>query len=448
MRRCNLVQEATPTIAAQLNSSGLNRSELAEYFKRVRRTTEALCAPLATEDYVVQPIDDVSPPKWHLAHTTWFFETMFLERLKPDYRPYHPQYAFLFNSYYHSLGERWKRPERGVLSRPTVSEIYKYRAAIDQSMLALIDEIPEAGWEAVSRLIVLAINHEQQHQELLVADVKYILGANPLHPVYGAKSPTESAAKRNSRPNELRYIEIPGAVYDIGYHEAGFCYDNEQPPHKVLLQDFLLASRLVTNGEYLEFLRDGGYSDFRHWLSDGWEAVQQNGWTSPLFWKEIDGEWYETTLRGLPKLEPEQPVCHVSYYEAEAFASWAGKRLPTEQEWEVAANANSALIEGGNFLDSGLFQPKPLGAQTAPGAVSQLFGDVWEWTSSAYLPYPGYRHAEGPWGEYNGKFMVNQMVLRGGSCATPKDHFRITYRNFFQPDKRWQFMGIRLADDR
>jgi len=447
------VQELTPPIAAERKDSRLDRPELAGYFKRIRRTTEALCAPLATEDYVVQPIADVSPPKWHLAHTTWFFETMFLERLKSDYRVYHPQYAFLFNSYYQSLGDRWNRPQRGVLSRPTVSEVYKYRAAVDQSMLALIDEIPEPDWEAVSRLIVLAINHEQQHQELLVADMKYILGANPLHPVYRAKGAEAPVAGRSggtnpARAGDLQYVQIPAGLKEIGFEGGGFCYDNEQPRHKVFLQDFLLANRLVTNSAYLEFVLDGGYSDYRHWLSDGWDAVERNGWTSPLFWKQVDGDWYEITLQGLLKLHPEQPVCHVSYYEAEAFASWAGKRLPTEQEWEVAANLNAAAVEDGNFLDSELFQPTPLGPAPGSGQVSQLFGDVWEWTQSAYLPYPGYRHEEGPLGEYKGKFMVNQMVLRGGSCATPKDHFRITYRNFFQPDKRAQFMGIRLAHDR
>ncbi len=241
---------------------------------------------------------------------------------------------------------------------------------------------------------------------------------------------------------------MPGGLYEIGYDEAGFCYDNEQPRHKVFLRDFLLADRLVTNREYLEFVNAGGYSDFRHWLSDGWNAVQQNGWTSPLFWKEIDGDWHEITLHGLVALQPDQPVCHVSYYEAEAYASWAEKRLPTEQEWEVAANIHAAGIESGNFMDSQLFQPRAIESEPVSGDIRQLFGDVWEWTQSAYLPYPGYRHEEGPLGEYNGKFMVNQMVLRGGSCATPRDHFRITYRNFFQPDKRAQFMGIRLADDR
>lgn len=443
------MQEVTPPIAVDLTGARLDRSELRDYFKRVRRTTEALCAPLQTEDYVVQPIEDVSPPKWHLAHTTWFFETMFLERLKTGYRSYHPQYAFLFNSYYQSLGERWNRPQRGVLSRPTVAEVYKYRAAVDESMLAFIDEIPEAEWEAISGLIVLAINHEQQHQELLVADMKYILGANPLHPAYGPKPAAPREVRSSSaRLADLRYLPIPGGVYEIGYDQPGFCYDNEQPRHKAFLQDFLLANRLVTNGQYLEFVRDGGYSDFRHWLSDGWDAVQQNGWTSPLFWKQIDDEWHEITLQGLSKLQPDQPVCHVSYYEAEAFASWAGKRLPTEQEWEIAANANADSIEEGNFLDSGLLRPAALRSTAGADDINQLFGDVWEWTQSAYLPYPGYRHEEGPLGEYNGKFMINQMVLRGGSCATPKDHFRITYRNFFQPDKRWQFMGIRLADGR
>ncbi|HXK59305.1 MAG TPA: ergothioneine biosynthesis protein EgtB [Acidobacteriota bacterium] len=444
------MQQATAPIASGSVTQPLERAQLAEYFQRVRHSSEALCAPLATEDYVVQPITDVSPPKWHLAHTTWFFETMFLQHRKAGYKVYHPQYAFLFNSYYQSLGDRWNRPQRGVLSRPTVAEVYEYRAAIDKSMTAFIDEIPEADWEDLSRLIVLAINHEQQHQELLVADIKYILGVNPLHPVYQARETADRQVQARSQKwtgvPAMNYVHFPGALYEIGHDSGGFCYDNEQPRHKVFLQDFLLADRLVTNAEYLEFVCDGGYSDFRHWLSDGWDAVQQNGWTSPIYWKQMDGEWYEITLQGLKPLEPDQPVCHVSYYEAEAFASWAGKRLPTEQEWEVAANASAKAIEDGNFLDSGLLQPKPL---TPDGSshIQQLFGDVWEWTQSAYLPYPAYRHEQGPLGEYNGKFMINQMVLRGGSCATPKDHFRITYRNFFQPDKRWQFLGIRLADD-
>jgi ergothioneine biosynthesis protein EgtB len=459
VRGTTSVQKTAMPSSARAYPIPVSRTGLLEYFKRVRRTTELLCAPLVTEDYVVQPIEDVSPPKWHLAHTTWFFETMFLVRSKPGYQPYHPQYAFLFNSYYQSLGERWNRPQRGVLSRPTVAEVYKYRGAVDEAMAAFIEELDERDWETTSDLIVLAINHEQQHQELLVGDMKYILGANPLHPTYdstallshfggsqGSTSRGGSAAKPGTI--DLKYADIPGGIHGIGHDQPGFCYDNERPRHKVFVNDFGLANRLVTNREYLDFVRDGGYSDFRHWLSDGWEAVQQNGWTAPLFWKEIDGDFCEITLHGIEKLQPDQPVCHVSYYEAEAYASWAGKRLPTEQEWEAAAAREATSVQAGNFMDSGLLRPRPAVERASSGAIAQLFGDVWEWTQSAYLPYPGYRHEEGPLGEYNGKFMINQMVLRGGSCATPQDHFRITYRNFFQPDKRWQFMGIRLADDR
>ncbi len=449
------MEESVESASAPVNTLPAVRTELVEYFRRVRRITELLCAPLATEDYVVQPIEDVSPPKWHLAHTTWFFETMFLVRLKPGYQPYHPQYAFLFNSYYQSLGERWSRPQRGVLSRPTVADVYKYRAAVDEAMVSFIGQLSEGDWEKISRLLVLAINHEQQHQELLVADIKYILGANPLHPVYDSTGlrnrPQESEAGGAPAVNpglvEFGYLDIPAGIYGIGHNQPGFCYDNEQPRHQVFLTDFAFAERLVTNREYLDFVRDGGYSDYRHWLSDGWDAVQRHGWAAPLFWKEIDGDLYEITLHGGEKLQPDQPVCHVSYYEAEAYASWAGKRLPTEQEWEVAASRGGPPATG-NFLDTGLLQPRPAAKLPGSGDIAQLFGDVWEWTQSAYLPYPGYRHGEGPLGEYNGKFMVNQMVLRGGSCATPQDHFRITYRNFFQPDKRWQYMGVRLADDR
>jgi len=449
------VQKSTLAETARLNDPGLSRTELTEHFKRVRDITELLCAPLTTEDYVVQPIEDVSPPKWHLAHTTWFFETMLLGRFKPGYRPFHPRYAFLFNSYYQSLGERWNRPQRGVLSRPTVAEVYKYREAVDESMVSLIEGAAERDWENLSRLLVLGLNHEQQHQELLVADMKYVLGANPLHPVYDTavlrdyfKSNANGVAAKRSSAGGLGYVELPGGVYSIGHDQPGFCYDNEQPRHQVLLKDFALANRLVTNREYVEFIRDGGYSDFRHWLSDGWDVVKQRGWNAPLFWHEDDEELFEITLHGVEKLQLDQPVCHVSYYEAEAYASWAGKRLPTEHEWVVAARAHATPLEQANFMDAGPLQPRPETGDSHPEGIGQLLGDVWEWTRSAYLPYPGYRHEEGPLGEYNGKFMINQMVLRGGSCATPRDHFRVTYRNFFQPDKRWQFMGIRLADDR
>ncbi len=293
--------------------------------------------------------------------------------------------------------------------------------------------------------MVLALNHEQQHQELLLTDIKYILSLNPTLPVYQKQSP-EVIQKKENAPTQSRFKEFPGGVYEIGYQGEGFYYDNERPVHKQYLEDFKLQNRLVTNAEFLAFIEDGGYRDFRFWLSDGWKKVQAENWEAPLYWRKIDGKWYEWTLSGLQPLNPAAPVCHVSYFEADAYAQWMGKRLPTEAEWEVAARLSDLNSAEGNFMDSGLLHPRPLQQTDAGNKLHQMLGDVWEWTGSAYLPYPGYRRIEGPLGEYNGKFMVNQMVLRGGSCATPADHIRITYRNFFQPDKRWQFMGFRLAD--
>ncbi len=423
----------------------MQRTELTKYFMRVRQVSENICKPLEIEDYVVQPVPDVSPPKWHLGHTTWFYETVFLEKYVPEYEPFHPLYSFLFNSYYQSFGERWERPRRGVLTRPTVKEVYEYRSAVTGQMLELIETVDEKDWPEFSRLLVLALNHEQQHQELLLTDIKYILAVNPLFPVY--QEPAAGEAQQHSAPIQGEWINFKGDVYEIGYRGDKFCYDNEQPVHRQHVKEFRLQNRLVTNEEYLEFINDGGYQDFRHWLSDGWDAIRINGWSSPLYWQKVEGAWHEITLGGLRKLNPTEPVCHVSYYEAEAYASWAGKRLPTEAEWEVAARVSKVTPEQGNFYDDRHFHPLSIRQSSQGNSLQQMLGDVWEWTGSAYLPYPGYRHAEGALGEYNGKFMVNQMVLRGGSCATSRDHARITYRNFFQPDKRWQFMGIRLADD-
>ena len=411
------------------------------YFLKVREASEEICQPLQTEDFVVQPIEDVSPPKWHLGHTSWFYEAMFLERSLSDYQPFHPQYGFLFNSYYRTLGERWDRPRRGVLSRPSVKEVYEYRGAITQRMIDFIESVDEMQWDELEKLLLLALNHEQQHQELLVTDIKYILATNPLFPVYRQVQQTE----QNDKVMPATFINVPGGLYGIGHKGAGFCYDNEQPHHQVNLNPFLIQNRLVTNAEYLEFIEAGGYQDFRHWLSDGWDTILKFGWKSPLHWIQLDGQWYEITLSGLRELRPAAPVCHVSYYEAEAYASWANKRLPTEIEWEVAANQYKVQAENGNFWEDLTYHPQPM-KQNKHDRLQQMLGDVWEWTGSSYLPYPGYRHDDGPLGEYNGKFMVNQLVLRGGSCATPRDHIRITYRNFFQPDKRWQFTGFRLAD--
>ncbi|MEJ2636248.1 MAG: ergothioneine biosynthesis protein EgtB [Calditrichia bacterium] len=426
----------------------MQRAELVQYFNRVRKASEQICHPLENEDYVVQPVEDVSPPKWHLGHTTWFYEAMFLNQLVPDYQPYHPLYSFIFNSYYHSFGDRWERPRRGNLSRPTVKDIYDYRSAVTEQMLELIENIEEPKWPDFSKLLVLALNHEQQHQELLVTDIKYILAMNPLYPVYRKLFGNETAAEPPASVKSS-FIDFEGGVYSIGYDGNDFCYDNEQPVHKKYVDGFRLQNRLVTNAEYLQFMNNGGYKDFRYWLSDGLDTILKNGWTAPLHWIKLDNDWYEMTLNGLRELVPEAPVCHVSYYEAEAYAKWAGKRLPTEEEWEVAARTRSVRPQEGNFWNDNIHHPRPASPPKTGGTDKplQMLGDVWEWTSSGYLPYPGYRQAEGALGEYNAKFMVNQMVLRGGSIATPRDHIRITYRNFFQPDKRWQFMGIRLADN-
>lgn len=425
------------------------RAGLLKKYIEVRELTEAICLPLEIEDYVIQPIVDVSPPKWHLGHTTWFFETLLLRRYVPDYRPYHSLFSFLFNSYYESLGPRVERARRGHLSRPTVKETYIYRSSVDYRMHDVIEEIAEEHWSDFSGLVRLGLQHEQQHQELLLTDIKFILAGNPLRPAYQlAVHPTVSAETADPIPFEIGYITVPAGMYKIGFSGEGFCYDNEQPVHHVHVKDFLLRDRLVTNAEYLRFMTDGGYRNFRYWLSDGWGLVQGEGWEAPLYWLKIDGIWHEFTLSGLRPLIQDAPVCHVSYFEADAFAKWAGKRLPTEAEWEVAAYCSGVQATEGNFLDNAAHHPVPLGGQRIENAqLYQMFGDVWEWTGSAYLPYPGYRAAEGALGEYNGKFMMNQMVLRGGSCVTPRDHIRISYRNYFQPEKQWQFTGIRLADD-
>ena len=425
----------------------MEQEELVSSYQSVRRMSEEICRPLVTEDYVIQSMADVSPPKWHLAHTSWFFERVILQQYCKGYRPYNDQYYYLFNSYYQSFGNRWRRDVRGTLSRPTVKDVYDYRAAIDERMERLLrgeGEDPE-----IRRLTELGLHHEQQHQELLVTDIKHILASNPLHPVYRS-STDEQRAKGTKQPIlPHRFIEHHGGTFELGAGGKNFSWDNERPRHKIFLNDFSLMSRLVTCREYLEFIKDGGYTNPLLWLSDGWDIVVSNGWEAPLYWERVDSAWCIMTLRGIRPIDLEEPVCHVSYYEAAAYACWAGKRLPLEGEWEIGAAALKISAPCGNFLESETFHPVPLGY--APGAnpqgLSQMFGDVWEWTGSAYLPYPGYKQEPGPLGEYNGKFMNNQMVLRGGSCATPRSHIRPTYRNFFQGDKRWQFTGIRLASD-
>jgi ergothioneine biosynthesis protein EgtB len=418
----------------------VQRSDVQQAYLDVRQMTHTLCEPLAIEDYVVQPIASVSPPKWHLAHTTWFFETFVLEPYLADYTPHHPLYSYLFNSYYRHVGERWERPKRGNLSRPTVQDIYQYRTAVDERMMRTIDTVDAQHWPEVYDRIVLGLHHEQQHQELLVTDIKYILATNPLYPVYQAAAPDVAHAP----VIPVAYVPFAGGLYTMGHASPEFCFDNEQPAQQVFLEPFQLGNRLVTNEEYLAFIADGGYRHFQHWLSNGWDTVQREGWEAPLYWQRLDGQWHEATLNGLRPLALQTPVTHVSYYEAAAYASWAGKRLPTEAEWEVAARTANPTLAAGNFVESRHWHPMPAAAQA--GGLLQMLGDAWEWTGSAYLPYPGYRQGPGALGEYNGKFMSDQMVLRGGSCATPHSHIRLTYRNFFPAAERWQFTGIRLAD--
>jgi ergothioneine biosynthesis protein EgtB len=397
------------------------------------------------EDYMPQPIADVSPPRWHLGHTTWFFEALILREFIKGYREYHPQYAYLFNSYYQSLGERWERIKRGHLSRPTVDDVYAFRAAIDTRMEEIICTCPEENWLELEQLIIIGINHEQQHQELLITDLKYILCQNPLHPVY-RNLPDDAWPDVMPSTNLDTWVEFPGGNYTVGYTGDGFFFDNERPVHTVYIMPFTLRKYLVSNREYVEFVRAGGYTDFRYWLDEGWSWLHREGRRHPLYWEHDDGAWYQMTLHGYRPLAPNAPVTHINYFEAAAFATWAGKRLATEFEWEAAAQQTHPHVTDGQFQDTGIYHPlSPSPSETAHRLCQQL-GTVWEWTQSGYLPYPGYKPVEGALGEYNGKFMSSQMVLRGGSCATPRDHIRYTYRNFFHPDKQWQFTGIRLAD--
>ncbi len=408
-----------------------------ERYARVRATSERLCEPLAIEDFVPQPVVETSPPRWHLAHVTWFFETFLLRPYLADYRVFHDRYAFLFNSYYEQTGTGfWPRPQRGLLSRPTVAEVFDYRRHVDAGMAALIEQCPESLWPEVSQRLEIGLNHEQQHQELLVTDIKFNFGFNPLRPAYRTDLPTPPFAK--SRP--AAFVTFDAGIVEIGATEEGFGWDNERPSHRCFLEPFALATRLVNNADYLAFIDDGGYSNPALWLSEGWAVVQAEAWRAPLYWEQVEDEWRVMTLGGLRRFNPAEPVCHLSYYEADAFAAWAGKRLPTEVEWEHAARE---VPVAGNFLEQGWLHPHP--PDDGP-SIKQLFGDVWEWTGSAYLPYPGYRAAAGALGEYNGKFMCSQMVLRGGSCATAGDHIRASYRNFFYPRERWQLTGLRLAE--
>ncbi len=460
------------------------KSRLLANYRKVRSASENMCAPLQTEDYVIQSMADVSPPKWHLGHTTWFFEAIILKNFDPDYKNWHDDFDFIFNSYYESLGERVPRFERGLLFRPPVKEVYGYRQHVDAAIARLDGKLQENGnYEKFSEIMTIGCHHEQQHQELLMMDIKYNFFKNPLMPAYynrereeaGAgrqaktnaqakanaqekthakeeNAPPSAAGSANGRPADgsspLKYLPVEGGLYPIGYSGSDFHYDNEGPAHQVYLQDFAIAERPVTCGEYLQFIEAGGYQDFRHWLSDGWAWVQKEKRSAPLYWLKREGQWHIFTLAGLQPLKREEPLCHVNFYEASAFASWQNRRLPTEAEWETAflqyhPNWREAPAQA-HFANQEIYHPQ---ACSTKEPCRQMFGDVWEWTSSAYLPYPGFQAAEGALGEYNGKFMSGQMVLKGGCCATPTGHIRPSYRNFFYPFQSWQFSGLRLAQD-
>jgi ergothioneine biosynthesis protein EgtB len=412
---------------------------LASSYEETRSLTEQLCAPLAIEDFCVQSMPDASPAKWHLAHTTWFFETFILAARDPSYSLFHPQFASLFNSYYNAVGSFWPRSQRGILSRPTVAEVYRYREHVNRALHRLLHEQGPAITPEVRERIVLGLNHEQQHQELLLTDLKHAFASNPLHPVY-----RESLTRPTETLTALHWIAYPSGLNWIGHEGPGFAYDNEMPRHPVLLAPFKLASRLVTCGDYRAFIDDDGYRRPELWLSEGWAMCQAQGWQAPLYWEWEENDWYSMTLGGRQAVRDADPVCHISFFEADAYARWAGARLPTEFEWEMAAGECPLL---GTFLDLDTLHPRALADGDRNARPAQMFGEVWQWTSSAYLAYPGYRSLPGALGEYNGKFMCNQMVLRGGSCGTPRPHFRRTYRNFFPPHVRWQFTGLRLAKD-
>jgi ergothioneine biosynthesis protein EgtB len=419
------------------NPAARDASALARRYAEVRAVTRELAAPLSPEDAAIQSMPEASPAKWHLAHTTWFFETFILEARDAARKPFDAAYRVLFNSYYNAVGDKHPRPERGMLSRPALADVLRYREAIDAELGELLNG--EALADGELALLELGLNHEQQHQELLLTDVKHLFSRNPLRPVYRKSWPLTTV-----HPNPVEWLDIPGGKHETGFAGGAFHFDNEAPRHAVWLEDFQIASRPVTHGDYLRFIEDGGYRRPELWLSAGWDAVSQRGWQAPLYWEKVDGQWLTFTLHGMAPIEANTPVCHVSFYEAEAYARWAGTRLPTEAEWEVVAG--NAAIEG-NFLESRALHPLAAREPAPAGVPAQLFGDVWEWTRSDYAPYPGFRVADGAVGEYNGKFMCNQYVLRGGSCATPASHIRATYRNFFPADARWQFSGMRLARD-
>jgi len=393
--------------------SGDFRPNWLQAFRRVRAETERRAALLSPEDQVVQSMPDASPTKWHRAHTTWFFEQFLLVPHAPDYRVFDERFAYLFNSYYVAAGPRHQRPKRGLLTRPSAEQVAGFRAHVDGAVARLIESASEDELVKCLPILEIGLHHEQQHQELILTDILHAFAQNPSDPVY------ETEWQWPRREGDTGFVDLPSGIRTIGYEEDGFCFDNERPAHQVLLQRMRIGRNLVTNAEWLEFMADGGYQTPALWLSDGWAAVESEGWRAPGYWRQTDGAWFSLTLGGLRPVDPDAPVCHVSYYEADAFARWSGKHLPSEAEWEVAVRA---------------------------GIIADAFGIVWQWTRSAYSPYPGYQAVPGALGEYNGKFMVNQMVLRGSSLATPEGHARASYRNFFYPPARWQFTGLRLAE--
>ena len=449
---------ASPTVQpvagtkAVATSSSIGRGESSdppiERYRAIRSWTEGLTEPLEIEDQVIQSMPDASPTKWHLAHTTWFFETFLLIPHLPGYQTLDPQYAYLFNSYYNTLGKQFFRPHRGLISRPTVAQVMDYRHHVDAHMTHLLSDPPPRILESIAPLLAVGLNHEQQHQELLLTDLKHLLAQNPLHPVY---RPVDEDEK--TRAPELGWHDVDAGIHCIGDPgDRGFAYDNEGPRHRLFIESFRIASRPVTCGEFQAFIADGGYQRPHPWLSNGWAKVQAEGWQAPLYWfrEADDAPWQVYTLGGSRLIEPNEPVAHVSLYEADAFARWAGARLPSEAEWEIAADlvlgataARADTAPGANLVEKEQYHPRPLG----DAGHGQFLGDVWEWTRSAYSPYPGYQPPAGALGEYNAKFMNDQTVLRGGSCATPASHIRTTYRNFFPSDTRWQFSGFRLAQD-
>lgn len=407
-------------------------------YHAVRSQTCDLCKTLSDADATVQSMEDASPTKWHLAHTSWFFETFILQPHTPGYQAFNTLFTYLFNSYYEEVGARHPRPRRGLLTRPTLTEVYDYRSHVDDAMDRLL---AQGASDQVSELVELGLNHEQQHQELILTDILHLFAQNPLRPAFRESGPLPITTDTNPKDANVSY---EGGIVSVGHDGNRFSFDCETPRHDILLRPYRLHTAAVTNGDWIDFIEDKGYQTPSLWLSDGIAAARTAGWHAPGYWEKHESEWWSMTLRGFQPIDRQAPVCHVSFYEAEAFAAWAGKRLPTEAEWE---NAAVQVPVSGNFLNTGRLRPKPQTDAANNNCPAGLFGDVWEWTRSAFLPYPGFKAAEGAVGEYNGKFMSGQMVLKGGSCVTPNDHVRASYRNFFQPEKRWQFSGLRLAED-